>query len=61
MARTKQTASKSTGGKPPTAKKVGSKTRKGEDKGGGKGGEQPKKKPHRFQPGTGMLVSYRSL
>jgi histone H3 len=56
MARTKQTARKSTGGKAPR-KMLALKTQKPKPRAGGGGGESGAdgngiKKPHRFRPGT---------
>lgn len=59
MARTKQSARKSTGGKGPhlTARQLQERRRKREEKATAERAriQRGERKPHRFRPGTGML------
>jgi histone H3 len=58
MARTKQTARKTTGGKNPRKQLILAQKRL-RDRFGGSGGVQPVKKPHRYRPGTVALREIR--
>jgi histone H3 len=58
MARTKQTARKSTGGKNPRKQLILAQKRL-RDRFGGSGGVQPVKRPHRYRPGTVALREIR--